>query len=58
MIDFNLVQDAGLFKLAANDFIENKLMNAWDRKTASLAYQVIAPETTVVGISKIPGETF
>ena len=55
---FNLVQDAGLFSLATHDFIENKLHSGIERKAVSLAYQVLSPETTVVGIVKVPGDTF
>ena len=36
--DFKVVQDAGLFSLAAFDFLENKVDNHFDREKISIAY--------------------
>jgi hypothetical protein len=47
MVPFNL----GLFSLAANDFIDNKLqvaVQAEKRKEVSIQYQVYAPDVTAL----------
>ena len=47
--DFQPVK-IGLFSLAANDFIVNRLLSEKQRKMTSLAYQCVAHETSVVGV--------
>ena len=55
---FKIIHDAGLFSLAAHDFLENKIDNHFDREKISLAYQVFSPETSVVGKVTEAGETY
>jgi len=45
----------GLFRLAANSFITEKVEEPDKRKNISLSYQVLSPETALIGqVSSLP----
>ena len=45
----------GLFKLAAHSFIREKVEDSDERKNISLSYQVLGPETALIGqVSSLP----